>query len=200
METTKDFSRYGRVDYVLSQRMELLSEVRRLAGTLPDVTADVGYTCETAGHFYQYHVQPRWQKYFTEVRLPENEEPTAEHIAAVAAKFPFADFFANAPGRLFGGKSYAVDLDAAEGCQRHMDNIFEQLRGFRAFELLHKGRDRSKYLLVKEAKIVAMTCTHAALARRQLTKLGFKCVMLERRWAIFLVAHPAPLCLLLACF
>ena len=36
------------------------------------------------------------------------------------------------------------------------------------------GRDRSKYLLIKTAKIIAMTCTHAALRRRDLVELGFK--------------------------
>jgi hypothetical protein len=36
------------------------------------------------------------------------------------------------------------------------------------------GADRSNYLLVKEAKIIAMTCTHAALKRRDLVQLGFK--------------------------
>lgn len=39
---------------------------------------------------------------------------------------------------------------------------------------LHIGRDRSKYLLIKTAKIIAMTCTHAALRRRDLVELNFK--------------------------
>ena len=45
---------------------------------------------------------------------------------------------------------------------------------FRAFELLRSGRDRSRYLLIKEAKIIAMTCTHAALKRRDLVEAGFQ--------------------------
>lgn len=48
------------------------------------------------------------------------------------------------------------------------------LQEFRAFELLRSGRDRINYLLVKEAKIIAMTCTHAALKRRDLVELAFK--------------------------
>uniref|UniRef100_A0A8C1TIK3 RNA helicase aquarius n=1 Tax=Cyprinus carpio TaxID=7962 RepID=A0A8C1TIK3_CYPCA len=100
LETEKDFSRYGRVNYVLSRRLELLREVARLQESL-DVPGDVSYTCETAGHFYLY-------------------------------------------------------------------------QEFRAFELLRSGLDRSKYLLVKEAKIIAMTCTHAALKRHDLVELGFK--------------------------
>ena len=45
---------------------------------------------------------------------------------------------------------------------------------FRAFELLRSGADRADYLLIKEAKIIAMTCTHAALKRRDLVDVGFK--------------------------
>jgi intron-binding protein aquarius len=52
--------------------------------------------------------------------------------------------------------------------------MFKQLEEFRAFELIRNGTERSQYLLVKEAKIVAMTCTHAALKRRDLVKYNFK--------------------------
>lgn len=57
----------------------------------------------------------------------------------------------------------------------HLSNLhLLLLQEFRAFELLRSGLDRSKYLLVKEAKIIAMTCTHAALKRHDLVELGFK--------------------------
>ena len=49
------FFRYGRVNYVLARRLELLREVGRLQESL-DVPGDVSYTCETAGHFYLYQV------------------------------------------------------------------------------------------------------------------------------------------------
>ena len=42
------------------------------------------------------------------------------------------------------------------------------------FALVVAGRDRTNYLLVKEAKIIAMTCTHAALRRHDMVQLGFK--------------------------
>merc|ERR1719264_2112239 len=65
-------------------------------------------------------------------------------------------------------------MEIARGCWRYIENIFTQLEEFRAFELLRSGLDRTKYLCVKEAKIIAMTCTHAALKRQELVKLGFK--------------------------
>lgn len=48
--------RYGRVNYVLARRLELLREVGRLQESL-DVPGDVSYTCETAGHFHLYQVR-----------------------------------------------------------------------------------------------------------------------------------------------
>lgn len=170
LETEKDFSRYGRVNYVLARRLELLREVGRLQESL-DVPGDVSYTCETAGHFYLYQVISRWEEYMSKVRPKQGKEVEVE---AVAAHFPFHKYFSNAPQPVFKGRSYEEDMDIAEGCYRHIKKIFTQLEEFRAFELLRSGLDRSKYLLVKEAKIIAMTCTHAALKRHDLVELGFK--------------------------
>jgi len=49
--------RYGRVNFVLAQRLELLQEVSRLQTSLTGVTGDMSYTCETAGYFYIYQVR-----------------------------------------------------------------------------------------------------------------------------------------------
>uniref|UniRef100_A0A667YP42 RNA helicase aquarius n=1 Tax=Myripristis murdjan TaxID=586833 RepID=A0A667YP42_9TELE len=170
LETEKDFSRYGRVNYVLARRLELLREVGRLQESL-DVPGDVSYTCETAGHFYLYQVMSRWEEYMSKVKPKQGKKVEVE---AVAAHFPFHKYFSNAPQPVFKGRSYEEDMDIAEGCYRHIKKIFTQLEEFRAFELLRSGLDRSKYLLVKEAKIIAMTCTHAALKRHDLVELGFK--------------------------
>ncbi|XP_072313298.1 RNA helicase aquarius isoform X2 [Eucyclogobius newberryi] len=170
LETEKDFSRYGRVNYVLARRLELLGEVGRLQESL-DVPGDVSYTCETAGHFYLYQVISRWEQYQSKVKPKQGK--TVE-VEAVAEHFPFHKFFSNAPQPVFKGRTYEEDMVIAEGCYRHIKKIFTQLEEFRAFELLRSGLDRSKYLLVKEAKIIAMTCTHAALKRHDLVELGFK--------------------------
>uniref|UniRef100_A0A0L8GB52 RNA helicase aquarius n=1 Tax=Octopus bimaculoides TaxID=37653 RepID=A0A0L8GB52_OCTBM len=152
LETEKDYSRYGRVNYVLAQRLELLDEVARLQESL-NVQCDMSYTCETAGYFYLYQ---------------EN------NLTIVKDLFPFTKFFSNAPQPLFTTESFQKDLDIAKGCFRHIKKIFTQLEEFRAFELLRSGADRADYLLIKEAKIIAMTCTHAALKRRDLVQVGFK--------------------------
>ncbi|XP_067847483.1 RNA helicase aquarius [Heptranchias perlo] len=170
LETEKDFSRYGRVNYVLARRLELLREVGRLQESL-GVPGDVSYTCETAGHFYLYQVMSRWEEYLSKVKAKSGK---SGDITTVSEHFPFHKYFANAPQPIFKGQSYEEDMEIAEGCFRHINKIFTQLEEFRAFELLRSGLDRSKYLLVKEAKIIAMTCTHAALKRHDLVELGFK--------------------------
>ncbi|CAJ0926916.1 unnamed protein product [Ranitomeya imitator] len=170
LETEKDFSRYGRVNYVLARRLELLHEVGRLQESL-GVPGDVSYTCETAGHFFLYQIMSRWEAYQSKVKTKLSPAP---EVGDIAKFFPFHQYFSNAPQPIFKGCSYQEDMEIAEGCFRHIKKIFTQLEEFRAFELLRSGLDRSKYLLVKEAKIIAMTCTHAALKRHDLVDLGFK--------------------------
>uniref|UniRef100_A0A8D2CML1 RNA helicase aquarius n=1 Tax=Sciurus vulgaris TaxID=55149 RepID=A0A8D2CML1_SCIVU len=170
LETEKDFSRYGRVNYVLARRIELLEEVKRLQKSL-GVPGDASYTCETAGYFFLYQVMSRWEEYISKVK---NKGSTLPDVTEISTFFPFHEYFANAPQPIFKGRSYEEDMEIAEGCFRHIKKIFTQLEEFRASELLRSGLDRSKYLLVKEAKIIAMTCTHAALKRHDLVKLGFK--------------------------
>ncbi|XP_033229420.1 RNA helicase aquarius isoform X2 [Belonocnema kinseyi] len=171
LETEKDFSRYGRVNYVLAKRMNLLEEVQRLKESL-NVKADVAYTCETAGHFFMYQVLTRWERF--EARIKQRGGGTSTSAASfVNQEFPFHKFFDNAPQPLFKCQSFGEDYEIAQSCFRYIERIFTQLEEFRAFELLRSGLDRSKYLLVKEAKVIAMTCTHAALKRRELVDMGF---------------------------
>lgn len=113
----------------------------------------------------------RWEKFTSQVeQISQLEDWKSEF----EAQFPFGRFFHDAPQPLFKGDSFKEYMNIAESCFRYISRIFTELEEFRAFELLRSGLDRSKYLLVKEAKIIAMTCTHAALKRKELVNLGFK--------------------------
>ncbi|CAE7875386.1 Aqr, partial [Symbiodinium sp. KB8] len=70
--------------------------------------------------------------------------------------------------------SLGADMKAAEGYFTYLEQVFDELESYRAFELLRTAKLRGDYLVTKQAKIVAMTCTHAALARQKLVDLGFK--------------------------
>jgi intron-binding protein aquarius len=134
----------------------LLQEVDRLSQSL-NIEGAHGSTCETAGYFYSVHVLPIWNSYITAAK----ETGTSE---ALQQNFPFAVYFSNAPQPLFtSDMTYDDALSVAEGCFRHLEKIFTELEDIRPFELLRTGTDRANYLLTKEAKIIAMTCTHAAL-------------------------------------
>ncbi|PSS26492.1 Intron-binding protein like [Actinidia chinensis var. chinensis] len=167
LATDLDFSRQGRVNSMLVRRLELLSEVERLARSL-QLPEDVGYTCETAGYFWLLHVYSRWEQFLA--ACAENQDrPTF-----VQDRFPFKEFFTNTPQPVFTGQSFEKDMRAAKGCFRHLERTFQELEECRAFELLKSTVDRSNYLMTKQAKIVAMTCTHAALKRKDFLQLGFK--------------------------
>jgi intron-binding protein aquarius len=52
--------------------------------------------------------------------------------------------------------------------------LFDEIASLRAFELLRSQRARSDYMLTKQARIVAMTCTHASIMRSRFIALDFK--------------------------
>lgn len=167
LATDLDFSRQGRVNAMLVRRLELLSEVERLARSL-GLPEDVGYTCETAGYFWLLHVYSRWEQ-FLAASSGSEDKPTFVHD-----RFPFKEFFSNTSQPVFTGQSFKKDMRAAKGCFRHLKTMFQELEECRAFELLKSTADRANYLMTKQAKIVAMTCTHAALKRKDFLQLGFK--------------------------
>ncbi|XP_030484515.1 uncharacterized protein LOC115700975 [Cannabis sativa] len=167
LATDLDFSRQGRVNAMLVRRLELLSEVERLARSL-QLPEDVGYTCETAGYFWLLHVYSRWELFLAACAESENKP------SFVKDRFPFKEFFSNTAHPVFTGESFDKDMWAAKGCFSHLKTMFQELEECRAFELLKSTADRANYLMTKQAKIVAMTCTHAALKRKDFLQLGFK--------------------------
>lgn len=167
MATDLDFSRQGRVNAMLVRRLELLGEVERFARSL-QLPEDVGYTCETAGYFWLLHVYSRWEQ-FLAACAQNKDKPSF-----IKDRFPFMEFFSNTPQPAFTGESFEKDMRAAKGCFRHLSTMFQELEECRAFELLKSTADRANYLMTKQAKIVAMTCTHAALKRKDFLQLGFK--------------------------
>ncbi|KAL5962818.1 RNA helicase aquariu [Taenia solium] len=234
LATTKDFSRYGRVDFILSKRIELLQKaslrywyyfpsaslvvllrrslelalkaeergvnltnggdadaadvVTTTAAKPRPLTKDIDenahqlYTCETAQYFFLQDVLPRWEKFISEAAklLKHGDGEDASRASFVRSHFPFTSFITGQVDpamdlveRIFPGRSLAKDLSTARSCFRAISAIFNTLEEFRAFELMRTGLERANFLLTQEARIVAMTCTHAALKRRDLVQLGF---------------------------
>ena len=157
-------SRVGRVERFMERGAQLLGEVQRLAESIGAVGAHGG-SCETASYFSQVHVQPAWSRFWASVAV----------LLDVETQFPFHAFFANAPQPLFPpGASHEQHIEIAKGCERHIDRIFEELAEIRPFELLRANKDKQNYLLAKQARIIAMTTTYAAMRRQEIAGLGFR--------------------------
>ncbi|KAK0711544.1 P-loop containing nucleoside triphosphate hydrolase protein [Lasiosphaeris hirsuta] len=167
LETEGSFSKHGRVESFLENRDRYLQEVNRLAASMGAPGAH-GNSAETAGYFNAVYVEPAWAK-FNEVIKTENITPEE-----IVKAFPFHYYFLDAPQPL-----YAPDadrdtvLETANGCYRHISKIFSELADVLPFEILRRDRDKANYLLTNEARIIAMTSTHAAMRRKEISSLGF---------------------------
>ena len=167
LESESSYSKQGRVENFLEHGARLLMEVNRLAISIRAPGAH-GNSCETAEYFNTVYVQPVWKQYLEKVADAENTTEIVDH-------FPFHEFFYNAPQPLFPeGCTREQALDVVTGCYRHIEKIFIELQDIQPFEVLRREREKANYLLVKEARIVAMTTTHAAMRRQEIANLGFQ--------------------------
>ncbi|PHH62528.1 hypothetical protein CDD81_6914 [Ophiocordyceps australis] len=125
-------------------------------------------SAETAGYFNEVYVQPAWSS-FLQTETSENST-----VGDLIKEFPFHGYFADAPQPLFPPEAdRSAVLEIAHGCYRHISKIFSQLMDIVPFEVLRRERDKANYLLTKEARIIAMTTTHAAMRRSETASLGF---------------------------
>jgi intron-binding protein aquarius len=167
LETEASYSKHGRVESFLERGTYYLSEVDRLAKNFGAPGAH-GSSCETADYFNLVYVKPAWTHYWDRVSSPDAS------VEQIVAEFPFRQYFADAPQPLFPpGAERDQVVDIVQGCYHHVQKIFTELEDIRPFEILRNPRDKANYLLVKEARIIAMTSTHAAMRRQEIASLGF---------------------------
>ncbi|KAL2146025.1 hypothetical protein VTI28DRAFT_5364 [Corynascus sepedonium] len=167
LETEASFSKHGRVESFLENRQRFLLEVSRLAASMGAPGAH-GNSAETAGYFNSVYVEPAWAKFNDTIK---SEDAGVEEIVRA---FPFHAYFADAPQPLFPPEADRdAALEIANGCYRHISKIFSELADVLPFELLRRDKDKANYLLTNEARIIAMTSTHAAMKRGEIASLGF---------------------------
>lgn len=168
LDTDKDFSKWGRVNFMLAKRLELLAESGRLAAAMNLDQGTASLSCENAGHFYLLQVVSKWEEFCAAAVAEKRPD-------SVLRLFPFMLYFATAPVQpLFSGSDFDQDMRVAQGCWKHISDMYTFLQELRAFEVLRSYAERSNYLVSTQAKIIAMTCTHAALKRHDFIKLKFE--------------------------
>lgn len=165
-----DFTKTGRVAHIMHRRGELLEKVQRLSEALGvsgkgERGADgaPSYTCETSEYFFFHHVKRRADAFEAAVAKKEGDES-----ANVIDIFPFKGYFPD-----LENDGATLSLEGARTKMGEIESTFAELAEYRPIELLRSQRQRTDYLLTKQARIVAMTCTHAAIARSHLVTLGF---------------------------
>lgn len=167
LETEGSFSKHGRVESFLENRQHFLFEVNRLAASMGAPGAH-GNSAETAGYFNSVYVEPAWARFNDAVK---GDDVGPEEIIRA---FPFHAYFSDAPQPLFPADAdREAVLDIANGCYRHISKIFSELADVLPFEILRRDKDKANYLLTNEARIIAMTSTHAAIKRGEIASLGF---------------------------
>lgn len=166
LQTEESYSKSGRVESFLENRAGHLAEVDRLAISLGAPGAHGG-SCETAGYFNTVYVQPAWKRFWDVAEIASSTEE-------LSAAFPFHYYFQSAPQPLFAPSApKEVVLETAKACERHISRIFTELADIRPFEILRNNRDRMNYLMISEARIIAMTSTHAAMRQQEIANMGF---------------------------
>ena len=176
--SSHDFTKGGRVAHILSRRRDLLEKVQRLSESFgvsgkgersPD--GSPSYTCETAGYFHSRYVKGKVDGFDSDVKQRKVEEDGGANVIDI---FPFTKYFSTL-SEGGGGSTGATTLSLEEAHAKisTIESIFTELAEYRPIELLRTQRQRTDYLLTKQVKIVAMTCTHASIARSQLVSLGF---------------------------
>jgi intron-binding protein aquarius len=170
IESTHDFTKLGRVSYSLSRREELLEQVQLLSESLglsgrADRSANgaPAYTCETAEFFYCNHIQKRIKSF--EKVLKKADLMSSD--SNVSNLFPFSKYFKMHDDAVVAIAQARVYLE-------QISSMFAELAEYRPLELLRSQRQRSDYLIQKQARVVAMTCTHASIARYRLLELDFE--------------------------
>ena len=168
-DSTHDFTKPGRVAYSLAKRGQLLEQVQLISESLGisgkaerGADGSPSYTCETAEYFNEHHILRRIRAFQQQARDANGSSKDGE----VVSFFPFAVYFQIGPEK--------VTLAAANDYFSKLREIFSELGEYRPLELLRSQRHRTDYLLMKQTRLVAMTCTHAAIARSHLIELGFE--------------------------
>merc|ERR1711870_195773 len=71
-------------------------------------------------------------------------------------------------------RDFNRNIHELKSCLNHLKTIFEQLEDLLPFEKLRRNTDRANYVMLKYSKIIAMTCTHAIIKRKEFIRLEFK--------------------------
>lgn len=169
ISSEESLSKAGRIAALLQHRLRLLSEVAMLANSLDStVSNDSNWSCQAASIFYKEVVQPELAKFTGTADQSWDDFPFRKFIDDLALK----EEIGGSQKDKDQSNAAVHDLLVLEACNR-VSGIFKELEALRFLEELHTSRQRGSYLVASHASIVAMTCVHAAMQRRDIISQSF---------------------------
>ncbi len=120
------------------------------------------YTCETALNFNEIYIKKIIKIFRHKIVLTDINSKTSPD------NFHFKKYFENH----LNVNEFSLDTKFFEHAIKSIENIFIELEERRAFQLLKNNNETSNHLLIKQFKINALTCTYAALKRKDFLKIG----------------------------
>ncbi|ODV59258.1 P-loop containing nucleoside triphosphate hydrolase protein [Ascoidea rubescens DSM 1968] len=178
IQNQSSFCSFGRVEHSINQIPVLLKKVDTLAESLNIVGAH-GNSCETAIFFYNSYIQEIWKEFLIKIK---NEEKSSKYLIRF---YPFFDFFSKLDRLIDKNKLESEKYnDSFTILTRHYESIvsiFDKLESFRPFEVLTNLKAKTNYILLKHAKVVAMTSTYVSMRNDDLKEMGlsFDNVLIE---------------------
>lgn len=157
-------SKEGRINALLQKRLLLLSEVARLSNSMestPSIPTD--WSCEAATALFENVIKKEWESF----KKSDSED---WHT------FPFRRFMEG--HRVLGNGEMGQEKEAPSSkdpnrCYVWISRIFEELQELSFLEVFRSNRQRGSYLVTAYARIIAMTCVHAAMQREELVSQRF---------------------------
>ena len=196
VEDIKDFSREGRVNYMLNLRLIRLEEVKQLADSLK-VLNFTEYTCDRAKNLFQFNILPSYiqfmnkiQEYRDNMNNVENNINTLDNPPKFNfnREFPFTEFFvsrfphmlvesneaSSEKPVLFPIGRFEENVSMGKSLWEYLEGIFKEIGECEALEMLRSKKERGNYLVRGMARVVAMTTTYAAVNYQNLVAMGFE--------------------------
>ncbi|KAG2381685.1 hypothetical protein C9374_006069 [Naegleria lovaniensis] len=168
------FSKFGRVNYMLAQRLEALKAFDILASSL-GMAQFINTSCETASHVFIGKVFPRWKAFLEQAQLLKENSTTPNDLSFFENNFPFIDYFKQVleVDKIFQSTQYDENMNRACELFSEISLLFDIICECKVFENVRNYHGRSNHILTHQSRVVGMTSTHAAIKRSSFKQQQF---------------------------
>ncbi|GFE55811.1 intron-binding aquarius protein [Babesia ovis] len=218
IEGLGDFSKWGRVNFILQRRLDMLDLVKKLVDAL-QLPGDYNFSLQLAISFFDSKILPLLRHADVEnghndaISVDATDDPSSagnvdssqnlSRALGLLGKFFESELEFTQTLRDLSNRWRLVQLSQCPAgrilspCRREfLVYMHAMLKELQPFEVLRNNYDRGRYLVEKYARLVAMTCTHAAIARETMSNLRYSNLVMEEAAQVMeaetfsLLAHP----------